>query len=66
MDISSTLRGAHLASILACLSNLDDIDKHQYLGLNVLQFDQLGMPSPTNSFQNEIKELYEHVRALHI
>ena len=56
MDISSTLRGAHLASILACLSNIDDIDKHQHLGLNVLQFDQLEMPSPTNSFQNVIEE----------
>jgi len=66
MDISSTSKGAHLASILACLPNIDHIDKYQHLGLNVLQFDQLGIPSPTNSFQNVIVELYEHVRALHI
>ena len=65
MDISSTSRGAYLASMLACLSNIDGIDKHQDLGLNVLEFDQMGMPSSTNSFQDEIKEQYEHVRILH-
>ena len=56
MDISSTLKGAYLASILACLSNIDDIDKHQHLGLNALQFDQMEKPSRTNLFQNVIEE----------
>ena len=41
MDLTSTSKGAYLASILACLSNIDCIDKHQHLELNVLQFDQL-------------------------
>ena len=39
MDISSTLRGAHLASILACLPNIDNIDRHQYLGLNLISWE---------------------------
>ena len=46
MDITSTFKGAYLASILACL--IDCIDRHQYLELDVLQFDQLGMPGSTN------------------
>ena len=66
MDITSTSKGAYLASILACLSNIDCIDRHQNLELNVLQFDQLGMPDQTNSFRNVITELYEHARKLHI
>ena len=66
MDITSTSKGAYLASILACLSNIDSIDRHQHLELNVLQFDQLGMPSPTNSFKNVIMELYEHVSELYL
>ena len=66
MEITSTAKGAYLASILACLSNIDCIDRHQHLELNVLQFDQLGMPDPTNSFKNVIMELYEHVREMHL
>jgi hypothetical protein len=66
MDINSTSKGAYLASILAYLSNIDCIDRHQHLELNVLQFDQLGMPGQTNSFRNVITELYEHVKGLHI
>jgi hypothetical protein len=65
MDITSTSKGAYLASILACLSNIDCIDRHQHLELNVLQFDQSGMPDQTNSFKNVIIEGYEHVRKLH-
>ena len=38
MDITSTSKGAYLASILACLSNIDCIDRHQNLELNALQF----------------------------
>ena len=56
MDITATSKGAYLASILACLSNIDSIDRHQHLERNVLQFDQLGMPSLTNSFKNVIME----------
>ena len=66
MDITSTSKGAYLASILACLSNIYCIDRHQHLELNVLQFDQLGMPGSTNSFRNVITELYEHVKDLHL
>jgi hypothetical protein len=65
MDITSTSKGAYLASILACLSNIDCIDRHQHLELNVLQFDQSGMPDQTNSFRNVITEGYEHVKKLH-
>ncbi len=66
IDLSSTSKGAYLASILSCLANIDSIDKHQNLELNVLQFDQVGMPDQTNSFKNVIMEGYEHVRELHI
>ena len=66
MDITSTSKGAYLASILECLSNIDCIDRHQHLELNVLQFDQLGMPGSINSFKNVIMELSEHVSEMHL
>ena len=66
MDITTTSKGAYLASMLVCLSNIDSIDRHQNLGFNVLQFDQFGMAGQANSFKSEIVELYKHVRELHV
>jgi len=60
MNITTTSKGAYLASLLACLPNIDSIDKHQNLGLNALQFDHYGMPHQLNTFEDALSKLYAH------
>ena len=66
MNIITTSKGAYLASLLAGLPNIDSIDKYQNLGLNVLRFDQQGMPYQLNTLTEVILELYTHVKKLHL
>ena len=62
MNLQATSKGAYLASLLACLPNIDSVSVHQHLELIVLQFDQLGQQ---NSLGGTIMDLYNHAKELH-
>lgn len=66
MNIKTTFHGAYLLSLLACLPNIDSVDSHQNLGLNVLQLDHYGMPGQLITVRDKIMEMYIHVKELHL
>ena len=66
MNLQATSKGAYLASLLACLPNIDRVSAHQHLELNVLQFDQYGLPGQLDSLRSTIMELYNHVKEMRL
>ena len=66
MNLHMTSKGAYLASLLACLPNIDSVASHQNLKSNALQFDQYGMPGLQISLRSTILELYNHVKVLYL
>ena len=65
MNIPITADGAYLASVLACLRNIDNVSSTQDLGLHPLSFNSDGSMTHYNSFLTLIDPLYNHMTDLH-
>ena len=65
MNISYTAEGAYLASLLACLRNIDNVSSTQDLGLHPLSFNPDGSMTHHNSFSATIDPLYDYMISLH-
>ena len=65
MNIESTANGAYLASLLACLPNIERVSVHQDLNLHAMSFDEDGSPSGLNAFSSRIAHLYKLIQQLH-
>jgi len=65
MNIKATANGAYLASILACLPNIENVSMIQNLGLHAMSFNANGSMSESNSFSALIAPLYNTMIQLH-
>ena len=59
-NIESTANGAYLASLLACLPNIESVSAHQNLNLCAMAFNEDGSPSDSNSYSQCIVLLYSY------
>ena len=65
MNIKATANGAYLASLLACLPNIENVSMFQNLGLHAMSFNANGSMSESNSFSAHIAPLYNTMQRLH-
>ena len=65
MNIKATANGAYLASLLACLPNIENVSMVQNLGLHAMSFNANGSMSESNSFSAHIVPLYNTMQQLH-
>ena len=65
MNLEATANGAYLASILACLPNIEAVSVHQNLNLHAMSFDAAGCMCDSNAFLDIILPLYAIIQLLH-
>jgi len=65
MNLEATANGTYLASVLACLPNIDAVSLYQGLGLHAMSFDTGGFTCDTNAFSAIIQPLYDIIQQLH-
>ena len=65
MNILNTADGAYLASLLACLQNIENVSLTQDLGLHSMSFNSDGSMTHNNSFSTLIDPLYNYMTALY-
>ena len=65
MNTWATANGAYLASLLACLQNIENISMVQNLGLHAMSFNANGSMTDSNSFSTLIDPLYNYMTELH-
>ena len=61
MNLEATANGAYLASVLACLPNIDAVSLYQGLGLHAMSFDTSGFTCDTNAFSAIIQPLIQQL-----